>query len=87
MKSFIYEIHIKYYCSNQMKYHEMGGTCGACGEQKVCIKGFDGEKRKGKRRLERTRRRWEDNIQMNLNGILWCLEWIYTGQSRALNRQ
>jgi hypothetical protein len=34
-------------------------------------------KPKGKRQLERLRRRWEDGIKMDLRGIGWGVEWIH----------
>jgi hypothetical protein len=40
-------------------------------------------KPKGKRRLERPRRRWEDGIKMDLRKIGWeCMEWIHLAQDR-----
>jgi hypothetical protein len=50
--------------------------------------GFGG-KPEGKRLLGRLRRRWEDNINMDLREIVWCgMDWIIlaedTDQRRAL---
>jgi hypothetical protein len=43
----------------------MGGACSTHGLEERCIKGF-GRRPKGKRPLGRPRRRWEDNIKMDL---------------------
>jgi hypothetical protein len=41
-------------------------------------------KPKGKRPLGRSRCRWEDNIKMDLRGIVWGgMDWIYLDQDRA----
>jgi hypothetical protein len=38
-------------------------------------------KREGKRPLGRLRRRWEDNIKMDLRRTGWCgMDWIHLGQ-------
>ena len=45
--------------------------CGACsiyGGEERCIRGFGGE-HEGQRSLGRPRRRWEDNIKMDLQGV------------------
>jgi len=40
-------------------------------------------KPKGRRPLGRSRRRWEDNIRMDLKGIEWeGVDWIYLAQDR-----
>jgi hypothetical protein len=42
-------------------------------------------KPEGKRPLGRSRRRWEDNITMDLREIGWgCMDWIDLAQDRAL---
>jgi hypothetical protein len=33
----------KYYSGDQIKKHEMGGTCGTYGEEERCIQDFGGE--------------------------------------------
>jgi hypothetical protein len=44
-------------------------------------------KPEGKRPLGRSRRRWEDNIKMNLREIAWCGgEWINLAQDKGLWR-
>ena len=46
----------------------MGGTCSAYGEEERRIQGLVG-KPEGKRPLGRPRRRWEDNIKMDLQEV------------------
>jgi hypothetical protein len=50
---------------DQVKKTEMGRTCGTYGGEERCMQGFYG-KLEGKRPLERPRRRWEDNIKIDL---------------------
>jgi hypothetical protein len=41
------------------------------------------EKCEGKRPLGRPRRRWEDNIRMDLREIVWeGMDWLYLAQDR-----
>jgi hypothetical protein len=53
---------------NQNGENEMGGTCSTYGGEKRLYKVLVG-KPEGKRPLERPRRRWEDNIKMNLQEV------------------
>ena len=46
----------------------MGGACSAYRGEVRCIQGFGGEL-EGKRPLGRPRRRWEDNIKMDLQEV------------------
>ena len=39
-------------------------------------------KPEGKRPLGRPRRRWDDNIKMNLHEMGWGMDWIYLAQDR-----
>ena len=40
-------------------------------------------KPEGKRPLERPRRRWEDNIKMDISGSgMWGMDWIELAQDR-----
>jgi hypothetical protein len=40
-------------------------------------------KPEGKRQLERSRRRWEDGMKMDLRDIVWgSVEWIHLAQDR-----
>jgi hypothetical protein len=60
----------------------MGGVCSADGEEMGIYMVLLG-KREGKRPLGRTRRRWEDNIRMDLQE-LECggVDWIGLAQDR-----
>jgi hypothetical protein len=45
------------------------------------------EKPEGKRSLRRSRRRWEDNIRMDLREIGWeYVDWIHMTQNRDMWR-
>jgi hypothetical protein len=55
---------------NIIKKNEMGGACSAYGGGKRCVQGSSGETG-GKRPLRRPRRRWEDNIKMDLQKVGW----------------
>ena len=46
---------------DQIEKNEMGWTCGTYGEEEILVGRTD-----GKRTLRIYRRRWEDNIQMDL---------------------
>jgi len=46
----------------------MGRALGKCGAERKCMVVFV-EKSKGKRPFEKPRRRWEYNIQMDIQGI------------------
>ena len=59
----------------------MGGACGTYGGRSV-HKGLVG-KREGKRPLGRPRRRWEDNIKMDLQEVeSGCGDWMELAQDR-----
>jgi hypothetical protein len=54
----------------------MGGACSTNGEKRNACRIFVG-KPEGKRSLGRPRRRWEDNIKMDLRGIRWGgIDWL-----------
>ena len=59
----------------------MGGACGAYwegrGEHKVLV-----VKHEGKRPLGRPRRRWEDNIKMDLQEVRGGGDWMELAQNR-----
>jgi hypothetical protein len=60
----------------------MGRTCGTYGGEERCIQGFSGETL-GKEPLGRPRRRWEDNIKMDLQELGWGgMDWINLAQDR-----
>jgi len=60
----------------------MGGECSTYGGEKRCIQGFGG-KPEGKRPLGRPRRRWENNIKVDLQEV-GCggVDWIELSQDR-----
>jgi hypothetical protein len=60
----------------------MGGACGPSGEGRGVYRVRVG-KPKGKRSLGRPRRRWEDNIRMDLKEVgLGYEDWIRLAQDR-----
>jgi hypothetical protein len=60
----------------------MGGTCGAHGGREGCIQHFSWVA-EGRRPLGRPRRRWEDNIKMDLSEIgFGDVDWINLAQDR-----
>jgi len=60
----------------------MGGACSAYGERRGVYRVLVG-KSEGKRPLERPRRRWEDNIKMDLQEVGWGgMDWIELAQDR-----
>jgi hypothetical protein len=61
----------------------VGWTCGTHGGGERCLEGFSWEA-EGKRPLGRPRRRWEDNIKMDLREIEidWA-NWIQLAQDRV----
>jgi len=48
----------------------MGGACNTSGGEERYIQCFDGEN-EGQRPLGRPRRKWEDNIKMELQEVGW----------------
>jgi hypothetical protein len=60
----------------------MGGECSSDGERRDVYRVFVG-KPEGKRPLGRPRRRWEDNIKMDLQEVV-CggMGWIELAQDR-----
>ena len=61
---------------------EMGGACGAYEEGRV-VHGVLVGKPEGKRPLVRPRRRWEDNIKMDLREVGRGGDWMELAQDRA----
>ena len=60
----------------------MGGACSAYGGRKGLHKILVG-RTEGKRPLGRPRRRWEDNIKMDLQDVgCGCMDWIELAQDR-----
>jgi hypothetical protein len=67
--------------SGQIKENEVGGACATQVRGEKRVQGFGGKAR-GKKPLERPRRRWEDGIKMDLGEIGWGVEWIHLAQDR-----
>jgi len=61
----------------------MGEACSAYGGEERRMQGFDGGKIDGKRPLGKPRRRWEDNIKIDLQEV-GCggVDWIKLAQGR-----
>ena len=59
----------------------MGGTCGTYGGRERCAQGFGGDT-EGKRPSGRPRRRWENNIKMDLEVGRGCGDWMELAQDR-----
>jgi hypothetical protein len=58
---------IKHHSGDQVKKTEMGRTCGTYGGEDRVLVG----KSERRRPLGRTRRRWEDDIKMDLREVGW----------------
>jgi hypothetical protein len=64
----------------------MGRVCSTNGEKRNAYRILVGKPER-KRSLGRPRRRWEDNIKMDLREIGWgCTDWIDLAQDRDLWR-
>jgi hypothetical protein len=60
----------------------MGRTCGTYGERRGAYRALVG-KPEGRRPLGRSRRRWEDNIKMDLREVGWGgTDWIDLAKDR-----
>jgi hypothetical protein len=61
----------------------MEGACSAYGGEEGRVQGFGGENLSENRPLGRPRRRWEDNIKMDLQEV-GCggIDWIELAQER-----
>jgi hypothetical protein len=60
----------------------MDRTCGTYGERRGAYRALVG-KPEGRRPLGRPRRRWEDNIKMDLREVGWrVINWINLAQDR-----
>jgi hypothetical protein len=74
--------------NDQVKAVEMDRECSMYEVDEACIQGFGGKVRR-KMTTRKTRRRWEDNIRMDLRDIGWggmdCINLAQDGdQWRAL---
>jgi hypothetical protein len=62
----------------------VGCTCGTHGGGERCLQGLKVGRPQGKRPLGRPRRRWEDNIKMDLREIrIDRTNWIQLAQDRV----
>jgi hypothetical protein len=69
---------------DQIEKNEMGGTCSTCGGEERRIQDLVG-KPGGKRPLGRPRRRWEDNIKLDLQEEgCGSMGWIDRAQDRDM---
>jgi hypothetical protein len=59
----------------------VGGTCGEYGGGERCAQGSS-EETEGKRPMGRPRRRWEDNIKMDLQEFGGSGDWMELAQDR-----
>jgi hypothetical protein len=67
-----------------MKEDKMGGTCGTHGGGVRCLYRVLVGRPEGKKPLGRSRRRWEDNITMELGEIrIDGANWILLAQDRV----
>jgi len=53
-----------------IKKNRIGGTRNTCRKEERCMQGLVG-KSEGTRPLRRPRRKWEDNIKMDLQEVDW----------------
>jgi hypothetical protein len=67
---------------DQVKEDEIAREYSTIGEKRIVYRILVG-KPEGKRPLRRPRRRWVDNIRMDLGEIGWdCVDWIDVAQDR-----
>jgi hypothetical protein len=59
----------------------MGRACSTYGEKRGAYRILVGRP-EGRRPLGRPRRRWEDNIKMDLHDVGWGMNWIELAQDR-----
>jgi hypothetical protein len=70
------------YSGDKIKKNVMGGACRTCGGTRGAYRVLVGRP-EGKKPLGRPRRRWEDKIKMNIQGVGWGdMDWIDLAQDR-----
>jgi hypothetical protein len=70
----------QYRARDKIEKNEMGGACSTYGGRVRCVQVLV-RKTEGKRPLGRPRRRWEDNIRMDLQEVgFGCEDWIWLAQ-------
>jgi hypothetical protein len=82
LKYFSYVILTQYLAGDKIEENEMGGACSTYGEGRGVYRVLVG-KPEVKRPLGRPKRRWEDNIRMDLQEVGYGFEdWIGLAQDR-----
>jgi len=72
----------QYNSGDKIEMNERGGACGPYGERRGMYRVLVG-KPEGKRPLGRSRRRWEDNIKMDLQEVgCRVMGWIELAQDK-----
>jgi hypothetical protein len=62
----------------------VGGRCGTQGGMERCLQRFGWEGRREERQLRRPRRRWKDNVKLDLREIrIDGANWIWLDQDRG----
>jgi hypothetical protein len=69
------------YSGNQIEKNEMGGHVAHMGEKRGAYRILVGRPEE-RRPLGRPRRRWDDNINMDLQEVGWGMDWIELVQDR-----
>jgi hypothetical protein len=69
---------MKNYVKNK---NELGRECSTYGEKRGAYRILVGRP-EGRRPLGRPRRRWEDNIRMDVQEVGWGMDWIELAQDR-----
>jgi hypothetical protein len=70
---------ITYNSGDQNKENETGGPCSIYGESRGVYRVLMGKPER-RRPLERPRRRWEDNIKIDLRDVGKAMDWIDLAQ-------
>ena len=72
----------QYFSGSRIEKNEKGGICSACGGGERRIYSFGG-KPKGRKPLGKRRRRWVENIKMDLREVVCgSMDWIELTQDR-----
>jgi hypothetical protein len=69
------------YSDDKIRKSEMGGACSTMGKIEVHTGFWWGDLREG-HNFGRPRRKWEDNIKMDLQEGGWDMDWIELAQDR-----